>query len=84
MGSAMGQLGLSLGAGLAPRFAVFFAYNYSWRWAFYGAAIMSLAWIPVWLFTSSRIKPTVSTAQAGHEGSGQIDSRPKIVGDGCR
>ncbi len=78
VGSAMGQLGLSLGAGIAPRFAVFFAYNYSWRWAFYGAAMMSLAWIPVWLFTSSRIKPTVSAADEGHTGSGKLIRDPKL------
>jgi ACS family hexuronate transporter-like MFS transporter len=33
-GTAMSQLGLSLGAGLAPPFAVFFAYQYDCSWAF--------------------------------------------------
>ena len=49
VGSAMGQLGLSLGAGLAPGVAVYFAYQYSWRWTFFAVGILSLAWIPVWL-----------------------------------
>jgi MFS transporter, ACS family, hexuronate transporter len=59
VGSALGQLGLSLGAGLAPAVAVFFAYQYSWRWAFYGVGLLSLAWIPVWLITSRQIPPTI-------------------------
>ncbi|MGD0437210.1 MAG: MFS transporter [Bryobacteraceae bacterium] len=60
VGSAMGQLGLSLGAGLAPGFAVFFAYRYDWRWTFYAVAVLSLAWIPVWLLTSRLVPPVAS------------------------
>jgi ACS family hexuronate transporter-like MFS transporter len=59
VGSAMGQLGLSLGAGLAPGVAVFFAYQYSWRWTFYAVGILSLLWIPAWLVTARLIRPTV-------------------------
>jgi ACS family hexuronate transporter-like MFS transporter len=59
VGSAMGQLGLSLGAGLAPGVAVFFAYQYSWRWTFYAVGILSLLWIPAWLVTARFIRPTV-------------------------
>jgi ACS family hexuronate transporter-like MFS transporter len=57
VGTAMSQLGLSLGAGLAPHFAVYFAYQHSWRWAFYTAGGLSLMWIPVWLLTSRAIPP---------------------------
>ena len=57
VGTAMSQLGLSLGAGLAPHFAVYFAYQHSWRWAFYTAGGLSLVWIPVWLLTSRAIPP---------------------------
>lgn len=68
VGSAMGQLGLSLGAGLAPAVAVFFAYQYSWRWTFFAVGILSLAWIPVWLITARLVPPVarVSTEQAKH------------------
>lgn len=57
MGQAMSQLGLSLGAGIAPKFAVYFADRYSWHWAFYAAGLLSLAWIPVWLTTSRSVVP---------------------------
>lgn len=64
VGNATSQLGLSIGAGLAPRFAVFFAYQYSWRWTFFAAAILSLLWIPMWLLTSRLVPPAVERAEA--------------------
>jgi MFS transporter, ACS family, hexuronate transporter len=60
VGTAMSQLGLSLGAGLAPHFAVYFAYQHSWRWAFFTAGGLSLLWIPVWLLTSRAIPPVAN------------------------
>jgi ACS family hexuronate transporter-like MFS transporter len=68
VGQAMSQLGLSLGAGLAPTFAVYFSYRYSWHWAFYAAGILSLAWIPIWLGTSRAIAPVtrLETGQSTH------------------
>jgi MFS transporter, ACS family, hexuronate transporter len=60
VGQAMSQLGLSLGAGIAPAFAVYFSYRYSWHWAFYAAGLLSLAWIPMWLATARSIPPVAS------------------------
>ena len=77
-GTAMSQLGLSLGAGLAPRFAVFFAYQYDWSWAFYAAGIISLAWIPIWLATARLIPPTVETAPPGGKHSFALLADPKL------
>jgi ACS family hexuronate transporter-like MFS transporter len=64
LGAATQQLGLTIGAGLAPAFTVFFAYNYSWRWTFFAAATASLAWIPLWLATSRAIPATVERVGA--------------------
>jgi ACS family hexuronate transporter-like MFS transporter len=64
VGQAMSQLGLSLGAGIAPAFAVYFSYRYSWHWAFYAVGLLSLTWIPVWLATARAIPP-VSLPGAG-------------------
>lgn len=61
VGQAMSQLGLSVGSGLAPAFAVYFSYRFSWHWAFYTAGFLSLAWIPLWLATSRRIQPVVQS-----------------------
>src|SRR5580658_9377081 len=65
VGQAMSQLGLSLGAGIAPAFAVYFSYRYSWHWAFYAAGALSLAWIPMWLATA-RVIPPVSLPATGN------------------
>lgn len=59
VGQATSQLGLSVGAALAPRFAVFFAYQYSWRWTFFAVAALSLVWIPLWIGTSRLIPAAV-------------------------
>jgi len=67
VGQAMSQLGLSLGSGIAPAFAVYFSYRYSWHWAFYAAGICSLAWIPMWLATARSIPP-VALPQAAKAG----------------
>ena len=78
VGSAMSQLGLSLGAGLAPRFAVYFAYQYNWHWTFYAVAILSLAWIPVWLVTSRLIPPTVESKPTVGARSFRLLGDPKL------
>ena len=66
VGQAVSQLGLSLGAGLAPAFAVFFSYRYEWRWTFFGAGILSLVWIPIWLITAKLIPPAVESGVASN------------------
>jgi ACS family hexuronate transporter-like MFS transporter len=58
LGNATSQLGISVGLAIAPRFTVLFAYEYSWRWTFFAAAILSLLWIPLWLATSRLIPPS--------------------------
>jgi ACS family hexuronate transporter-like MFS transporter len=57
VGAAMSQLGLSVGAGMAPAFTVYFAYHHNWRWAFFAAGILGLLWIPLWLGTSKAVPP---------------------------
>ncbi|MGH9611540.1 MAG: MFS transporter, partial [Bryobacteraceae bacterium] len=59
VGAAMGQLGLSIGAGVAPAMATYFAYQHNWRWSFYAAGILGLIWVPMWLFTARAIPPAV-------------------------
>jgi ACS family hexuronate transporter-like MFS transporter len=48
LGSAVSQLGISLGAMLAPPLGVWLAVRYGWRWAFVGAGAVGLLWIPIW------------------------------------
>jgi MFS transporter, ACS family, hexuronate transporter len=78
VGQAMSQLGLSLGAGIAPAFAVYFSYRYSWHWAFYAAGILSLAWIPIWLATARAIPPAASLPPAKAAHSFDLLRDPKL------
>jgi len=78
VGMAMGQLGLSLGAGLAPGFAIYFAYNHDWRWTFYAVAILSFAWIPVWLTTSRLVPPVSERVVETHKHSFGLLKDPKL------
>ncbi|MBM3744420.1 MAG: MFS transporter [Acidobacteria bacterium] len=48
LGSAVSQVGLSLGAMVAPPLGVWLALHYGWRWAFVVAGAAGLLWIPLW------------------------------------
>jgi ACS family hexuronate transporter-like MFS transporter len=48
LGSAFSQLGLSLGAMLAPPLGAYAAMHYGWRWAFVAAGAAGLLWVPLW------------------------------------
>jgi ACS family hexuronate transporter-like MFS transporter len=78
VGQAMSQLGLSLGAGIAPAFAVYFSYRYSWHWAFYSAGLLSIAWIPLWLATSRVIPANAPLPNARVASSFGLLRDPKL------
>lgn len=48
LGSAAGQVGLTVGGVLAPPLATYFALQGNWRHAFWVAGAMGLLWIPLW------------------------------------
>jgi sugar phosphate permease len=51
---------------------------YPGRWAFFGAGLLSLAWIPVWLITSRVIPPAVEPASGGTKHSFGLLADPKL------
>lgn len=55
LGTALGQVGISIGLILAPLVAGWIAPRYGWRSAFVIAGAAGFLWIPIWLFTSSRV-----------------------------
>jgi len=67
LGAAVNQIGLSLGAILAPLW-IGVAFVYTWRLPFVVTGLLGLLWIPAWLFTSRAIPPT-----APAEGDGRGD-----------
>jgi MFS transporter, ACS family, hexuronate transporter len=57
LGSAVSQIGLTLGTMAAPVLTEFLSVRYGWRSAFVVSGLLGFLWIPVWLFTASRIAP---------------------------
>jgi ACS family hexuronate transporter-like MFS transporter len=64
--AAIGLLysGSSIGSALAPVVALLLAARWGWRAAFIGTALAGLAWIPLWLYATSRAPSLVVHARA--------------------
>jgi MFS transporter, ACS family, hexuronate transporter len=48
LGNALSQIGLGIGAMLAPPVAIWLATHYGWRMAFLATGAAGLLWIPLW------------------------------------
>lgn len=57
MGAAVSQIGLTVGTMAAPVLTEFLSAKYGWRSAFLVTGLLGFVWIPLWLFTASRIRP---------------------------
>jgi ACS family hexuronate transporter-like MFS transporter len=57
IGSAVGQIGISIGMVSAPVLAGGIAEWYGWRVAFVVAGALGFLWIPLWIFVSRAIPP---------------------------
>ncbi|MCC7233909.1 MAG: MFS transporter [Bryobacterales bacterium] len=55
LGSAVGQIGISIGMVVAPVLASGFHASYGWRLAFVAAGVLGFAWIPLWLATARAV-----------------------------
>jgi ACS family hexuronate transporter-like MFS transporter len=60
MGTAVNQLGISLGMAGAPLVAGTLALRFGWRAAFVATGVLGFLWIPLWLATVRRIPPRVT------------------------
>ncbi len=61
MGTAVNQLGISLGMMGAPLLAGSLATRFGWRAAFVATGILGFLWIPLWLGTARHIPPAVAS-----------------------
>jgi ACS family hexuronate transporter-like MFS transporter len=57
VGSAVSQVGLSLGGVLAPILVYWMLPRYSWRAPFVFAGVLGLIWVPLWLLVTRAIPP---------------------------
>lgn len=57
LGSAVSQIGITLGSMAAPILTEFATARYGWRSAFVMAGALGFLWIPLWLFTAAKVPP---------------------------
>jgi len=77
LGTGLNQLGLSVAGMAAPFLIGRYAAEFGWRSIYVGAGAVGLFWIPLWWWTSSRIRPERQQAPAtsGQEPSGLLRDR---------
>jgi ACS family hexuronate transporter-like MFS transporter len=82
LGSASGQLGLSIGGMLAPPLATWFALNMHWRYAFIVAGVLGFLWIPLWRATVRMLPPSVPDRPIpkAEDGTAAILRDPRMAG----
>jgi ACS family hexuronate transporter-like MFS transporter len=73
-GSAISQVGLTIGGILAPVLAQWVSLRYGWRWAFFVTGALGFIWIPLWIVVA-RSAPR-SGASHGPQGS---ELRPMLT-----
>ena len=64
MGSALFQVGLTIGAIASPLVAQYFARTYGWRSAFVLVGALGFLWIPLWLVVSRKVPREAEAAVA--------------------
>ena len=61
MGTALNQVGITVGMMAAPLLVGWLATAYGWRAAFVATGVAGLAWIPLWLLTVRRVPVPAAT-----------------------
>ena len=73
IGTALNQVGITLGMVAAPLFAGWLAASYGWRAAFVATGAMGFLWIPAWLVVVRRVpvSPGAVSSSPGTRGPGR-------------
>ncbi len=69
LGSAAGQVGLTVGGVIAPPLATYFALQGNWRYAFLVAGALGLIWIPLWRMVARAFPAPVSETEGSSGGA---------------
>lgn len=75
MGTALNQVGITIGMMAAPLLVGWLASSYGWRMSFVVTGLCGFLWVPLWLWTARRIPPPVHSALAGQFSSPARDWR---------
>jgi ACS family hexuronate transporter-like MFS transporter len=80
LGAAVNQIGLSLGAILAPLW-IGVAIKHGWRAPFVATGVLGLIWIPIWLGLSRMIRPRYGDAEFLSEAERKARPPLSILGE---
>ncbi len=61
-GTALNQVGITIGSVAAPLMVAGLAPVYGWRFPFLLCGILGFLWLPLWWFTSRRVPPRISSS----------------------
>ncbi len=75
LGTAVNQVGITLGSVAAPLIVTLIQPRYGWRFAFGICGALGFLWIPLWLLTSKRVAPVKQTSPARQPGGLLRDRR---------
>lgn len=76
-GSAISQVGLTLGAVSAPILAEFLSRHFGWRIAFIAVGALGFVWIPLWLAVSRKAPKLGEETSAGSSTPGEVIRDPR-------
>lgn len=79
-GTALNQVGITVGSVAAPLMVAGLAPVYGWRFPFLLCGVLGFAWLPLWWFTSRRIPAPAIPSGAAPVPIGEILRDPRIWG----
>jgi MFS transporter, ACS family, hexuronate transporter len=79
-GTAMNQVGITIGSVAAPLMVAGLAPAYGWRFPFMLCGLLGFAWIPLWWFTSHSVPARVVSSDAGSPSVAAIIRDPRMWG----
>jgi MFS transporter, ACS family, hexuronate transporter len=80
LGSALSQIGLSIGAIAATRMAATFGASNDWRSAFFLCGALGFLWIPLWLIVARRAPAVQAAPVPGDAPVGELLRDPRMIG----
>ncbi len=72
MGTAVNQIGISLGLTAAPLIVQAISPRYGWRGAFVVCGVVGVLWIPLWLTMTKMIPPSAPPSAVPHASIGNL------------
>lgn len=79
-GTALNQVGITVGSVAAPLLVAGLAPIYGWRFPFMLCGILGFLWIPVWWFTSRRVPASAGASHTIHLPIAKILRDPRMWG----